>query len=156
MSAALKYQGTRLLAASTHSGSQTVANAEKYTLNTYTADSLTSRGSYLYDTNGKEYLDFAGIAVVALGHNHPDITAVVDQASKLVHCSNLYHNEWASQLASNIVESTTTGTQGIYAQAADGRSPARVFFSNSGAEANEGALKYGKHVAELGTGQGHI
>ncbi|KAJ1759701.1 acetylornithine aminotransferase [Coemansia sp. RSA 2523] len=191
MSAALKYQGTRLLAASSrlsilqkaakpsllrgyhatsarlgvaHSGSQTVANAEKYTLNTYARPTLVlshGKGSYLYDTDGKEYLDFtAGIAVVALGHNHPDITAaVVDQASKLVHCSNLYHNEWAPQLARNIVESTIAaypqGTQGIYAQAADGRSPARVFFSNSGTEANEGALKfarkYGKHVAELGT-----
>ncbi|KAJ2798550.1 acetylornithine aminotransferase, partial [Coemansia helicoidea] len=112
------------------------------------------KGSYVYDTAGREYLDFtAGIAVTALGHSHPDVAAAIsDQATKLVHCSNLYHNEWAPQLARRLVEATAAaypqGTQGIYA------GPARVFFSNSGTEANEGALKFarkhGKHVAAAG------
>ncbi|KAJ2849418.1 acetylornithine aminotransferase [Coemansia brasiliensis] len=132
-------------------------------MNTYARPSLVlshGKGSYLYDTDGKEYLDFtAGISVMALGHGNSEIAAVIsDQASKLVHCSNLYHNIWAPQLASDIVEATMAayphGTQGIYAKPASGKSPAQVFFSNSGTEANEGALKfarkYGKHVAESG------
>ncbi|KAJ2309097.1 acetylornithine aminotransferase, partial [Coemansia sp. RSA 2704] len=147
----------------TAASNQTVANAEKYTLNTYARPSLVlshGKGSYLYDTDGKEYLDFtAGISVVALGHSHPAVTAAVtEQASQLIHCSNLYHNQWAPRLASEIVEATIAaypqGMQGIYAATASGRSPARVFFSNSGTEANEGALKfarkYGKLVAESG------
>ncbi|KAJ1732131.1 acetylornithine aminotransferase [Coemansia biformis] len=118
------------------------------------------KGSYVYDTAGNKYLDFtAGIAVTALGHSHPDIAAAVaDQATKLVHCSNLFHNEWAPRLARRIVEVTAAaypqGTRGIYARPADGASPARVFFANSGTEANEGALKFarkhGKHVAAAG------
>ncbi|KAJ1861694.1 acetylornithine aminotransferase [Coemansia sp. RSA 989] len=151
------------LSAASVSGGQVISNAGKYTMNTYARPSLVlshGKGSYVYDTDGKEYLDFtAGISVMALGHGNSEIAAVIsDQASKLVHCSNLYHNIWAPQLASDIVEATVAayphGTQGIYAKPASGKSPARVFFSNSGTEANEGALKfarkYGKHVAESG------
>ncbi|KAJ2353900.1 acetylornithine aminotransferase [Coemansia sp. RSA 2618] len=157
------YHATSARSSTAEQGNQTIANAERYTMNTYARPKLVlshGKGSYLYDTSGKEYLDFtAGIAVVALGHSHPDVTAAVaDQASTLMHCSNLYHNKWAPQLARDIVEATIAaypqGTQGIYAQAAGGRSPARVFSSNSGTEANEGVLKfarkYGKHVAEQG------
>ncbi|KAI8325122.1 acetylornithine aminotransferase [Martensiomyces pterosporus] len=152
------------LSRATAGGTQAIGSTEKYMMNTYNRPPLVlshGKGSYLYDTAGNEYLDFtAGIAVTALGHSHPEVAAAVaDQATKLVHCSNLYHNEWAPKLAERIVSATMEaypqGTAGIYAKSADGTSGARVFFSNSGTEANEGALKfarkYGKHVATSGT-----
>ncbi|KAJ2598975.1 acetylornithine aminotransferase [Coemansia sp. RSA 1721] len=143
---------------------QAIESTEKFMVNTYTRPELVlshGKGSYVYDTDGKEYLDFtAGIAVVGLGHADAEVAAAVaDQATKLVHCSNLYHNEWAPVLAQKIVKATIDaypqGSQGIYAKAASGSGEsARVFFSNSGTEANEGALKfarkYGKIVAEQG------
>ena len=57
------------------------------------------QGVHLYDTNGREYLDFyAGVAVTALGHADPELTrAIADQASKLVHVSNLFYNEIAGR-----------------------------------------------------------
>ncbi|KAJ1941149.1 acetylornithine aminotransferase [Linderina pennispora] len=141
-----------------------VSSGDSFILKTYARPELTlshGKGSYVYDTAGKEYLDFtAGIAVVALGHSHPDVSAAIaDQATKLIHCSNLYHNEWAPQLAQTLIAATeasfSSATAGLYAKGADGKIGARVFFSNSGTEANEGALKfarkYGKHVATAGT-----
>ena len=86
-------------------------------------------GVKVYDTEGKCYLDFfAGIAVNALGHSHPALVkAVSEQAGKLMHCSNLYYNEPQTKLAAKINA------------LAGGRH--RVFFANSGAEANETAIK---------------
>lgn len=86
------------------------------------------RGIRLYDTEGKEYLDFlAGIAVNALGHGHPALVeAIRAQAEKLIHCSSLYYIESQAKLAKLLVESSCAD---------------RVFFANSGAEANEGAIK---------------
>lgn len=86
-------------------------------------------GVKVYDTEGKCYLDFfAGIAVNALGHGHPALVkAVSEQAGKLMHCSNLYYNEPQTKLAAK-----------INALAGGGH---RVFFANSGAEANETAIK---------------
>jgi acetylornithine/N-succinyldiaminopimelate aminotransferase len=88
-------------------------------------------GVYLYDQDGRQYLDFlAGIAVNALGHAHPAVTqAIRDQAGTLVHTSNLFHTEPHVLLARDLVE----------ASFAD-----RVFFCNSGTEANEGALKFAR------------
>jgi len=85
-------------------------------------------GVWLYDTDGNKYLDFfAGIAVTALGHAHPALVrAMSDQAAKLLHTSNLYYTEPQAKLAKILCE----------VSCAD-----KVFFSNSGAEANEGALK---------------
>lgn len=85
-------------------------------------------GSYIYDVTGKRYLDFGGgIAVTSLGHSHPAITeALVDQSRKLVHISNLYYHEPQGRLAEAIVNLIA---------------PGKVFFSNSGAEANEGLFK---------------
>ena len=85
-------------------------------------------GSYLWDVDGKRYLDLAGgIAVCSLGHSHPEITkALTDQSRKLVHISNLYYNELQGRLAKGIVDLIA---------------PGRVFFGNSGAEANEGLFK---------------
>lgn len=82
----------------------------------------------LYDTTGKEYTDFiAGIAVNSLGYNHPKLVeAISSQASKLIHISNLYYNEPQAQLVENLLDGT------IFE---------KVFFANSGAEANEAAIK---------------
>ncbi|MFN8942569.1 MAG: aspartate aminotransferase family protein [Acidobacteriota bacterium] len=86
------------------------------------------KGVYLYDTEGKKYLDLlSGIGVNSLGHNHPRITKVIrDQAGKLLHTSNLYYHEYQGKLARKLVE--VSGMD-------------RAFFCNSGAEATEGCLK---------------
>ena len=91
-------------------------------------------GSYLYDATDKSYLDFcAGIAVTALGHGDPTWReAVSDQASKLTHISNLFHSVPHVELAQNLVEHSFAD---------------RVFFSNSGAEANEAAIKFARKWA---------
>jgi acetylornithine/N-succinyldiaminopimelate aminotransferase len=85
-------------------------------------------GSWLYDTNGKAYLDaLAGIAVCNLGHCHPKITqAISEQAATLVHTSNIYHIGRQQELADKLC--ANSGME-------------NVFFSNSGAEANEAAIK---------------
>ncbi len=85
-------------------------------------------GPYMWDVNGKRYLDFiAGIGVNALGQNHPRIVAVIrDQAARLIHTSNLFYNEFQGPLAKRIAE-----TSGL----------ARTFFTNSGTESTEGSLK---------------
>jgi len=85
-------------------------------------------GSRVWDEDGKEYLDFSsGIAVLALGHSHPHwVERVCAQAKKLAHCSNLFVNENAPRVAERIVRHMGGG---------------KVFFCNSGAEANECQLK---------------
>ena len=86
------------------------------------------QGSYVWDVNGRRYLDFGGgIAVCVLGHANPEITeALAEQSRKLVHVSNLYYTELQARLAKRIV---------------DLMAPGRVFFCNSGGEANEGLFK---------------
>ncbi len=86
------------------------------------------RGCYVYDTSGKRYLDLvAGIGVNALGHAHPRMMKVIrEQASRMIHCSNLYYSEYQGPLAERIAK--VSGMD-------------RVFFCNSGTEAMEGALK---------------
>lgn len=85
-------------------------------------------GSYLWDVTGKRYLDLgSGIAVCALGHANPEITqALVEQSQRLMHISNLYYHEPQGRLAQQIVRHLASG---------------KVFFANSGAEANEGLFK---------------
>lgn len=86
------------------------------------------QGSYIFDVAGKRYLDLgSGIAVCCLGHAHPAITeALVEQSKKLVHISNLYYTEPQGRLAAELVKRIGAG---------------KCFFSNSGAEANEGLFK---------------
>jgi acetylornithine/N-succinyldiaminopimelate aminotransferase len=88
-------------------------------------------GSYVWDVNGRRYLDLGGgIAVCSLGHAHPEITrTLTEQSRKLVHISNLYYNELQGRLAKRIVDLI---------------GPGRVFFCNSGAEANEGLFKFSR------------
>jgi predicted acetylornithine/succinylornithine family transaminase len=85
-------------------------------------------GPYMWDVDGKRYLDFiAGIGVNALGQNHPRmVAAICEQAARLIHTSNLYYNEYQGPLAKKIAE--VSGLD-------------RVFFCNSGTEATEGSLK---------------
>lgn len=90
-------------------------------------------GSTLYDQTGKAYTDLlAGIAVCALGYGHPALTEAIEtQAKKLIHCSNYFYTEEQARLAALLCENTCAD---------------RVFFSNSGAEANEGAIKLARKV----------
>jgi acetylornithine/N-succinyldiaminopimelate aminotransferase len=87
------------------------------------------RGSRVWDEEGKEYLDFgAGIAVSTLGHAHPRMIEALDrQARELIHTSNLYYTRPQGELARRLVEIVGA--------------PGKIFFSNSGAEANEAAIK---------------
>ncbi|WP_378954979.1 acetylornithine transaminase [Pelosinus sp. sgz500959] len=94
-------------------------------------------GPYAYDQEGKKYLDFlAGIAVNLLGHAHPRlVSAIAEQAGKMIHCSNLYYTEVQARLVKRLA--AVSGLD-------------KVFIANSGAEANEGAIKlarkYGKKL----------
>lgn len=112
----------------------------QYTVTTYGRPDLVlerGKGCYVYDSAGREYLDFtAGIAVVGLGHSDEGVAKVLaDQALKLVHTSNLYHNEHAGALAEQLVETTRRhGTTWA----------SKMFLANSGTEANEGALKFAR------------
>jgi len=85
-------------------------------------------GCYLWDTEGNQYLDaLCGISVTSLGHNYPPLTAAIqEQAATLLHTSNLYSITWQQKLADLLCESSAMD---------------RVFFANSGAEANEAAIK---------------
>ena len=91
-------------------------------------------GMYAYDTQGKKYIDYlGGIAVNVLGHNDKDLVkAVADQAAKMIHCSNLYYTQVQADAASKLVKLSGLG---------------KAFFANSGAEANEGAIKLARKYA---------
>lgn len=114
-----------------------IKDAEENILHTYNRFSLVldhGEGVYLYDTDGKEYLDFAaGIAVQAFGyHNEEYGNALKNQVDKLMHTSNLYYNEPIINAAKRLVKASGMD---------------RVFFTNSGTEAIEGAIKAAKKYA---------
>ncbi len=116
-----------------------VALEQQYYQGTFKRQPLTlvrGEGMHVWDSDGKEYLDFvAGIAVNVLGHCHPAIIeAVQQQVTQLVHVSNLYYNVRQIELA----ELLSMQSQGM-----------RSFFSNSGAEANEGAIKLARKYGRL-------
>lgn len=103
---------------------------DRYILNTAKRSLSIARGegTRVWDDIGRPYLDFAtGIAVSCLGHGHPDLAETyASQAKKLIHCSNLYYNEVAGPVAEKLVRRIGAG---------------KIFFANSGAEANEGLIK---------------
>ena len=105
-------------------------------------------GTLVYDVDGKEYLDFiTGLAVVSLGHSHPAVAeAVAAQARTLTHVSNLYGNTIGPEVALTIDRLINGGT---------GQAGGQVFFGNSGAEANECALKLARRWAGGGTHGAH-
>ncbi len=118
---------------------------QKYVMNTYNRFPISlekGEGMYVYDENGKKYLDFVGgIAVNSLGHGHKKLTkAIAEQASKMIHCSNLYWTKPQVTLAKKLVEA------GCFD---------RAFFCNSGAEAIEGALKLSRKYGSK-TGRSEI
>ncbi|HEV8341987.1 MAG TPA: acetylornithine transaminase [Candidatus Binatia bacterium] len=117
---------------------QILSLTDKYVAQTYTRFPVAlvrGKGTRVWDADGKEYLDFvSGLAVMSLGHSHPAIVrALKAQAEKLTHVSNLYHILPQSELAKELCRHSFAD---------------RVFFCNSGAEANEAAIKlarrYGK------------
>ncbi|HEY6292628.1 MAG TPA: aspartate aminotransferase family protein [Terriglobia bacterium] len=124
--------------------SQARRQAERYLMNTYKRPPLVfvkGRGCYLYDHRGRTYLDFlGGIAVNALGYAHPRLVRVIrHQAARATHLSNLFHNEFQGPLAHKL---------------ADWSHMDRVFFTNSGTEAVEGALKLARLRARQRQGAG--
>ena len=94
------------------------------------------RGSYLYTEDGTEYLDaLTGIAVCGLGHSHPAVTeAIVEQAATLMHTSNIFEVPWQTAAAQKLAE--VSGME-------------EIFFSNSGAESNEGAIKIARKFGHM-------
>jgi acetylornithine/N-succinyldiaminopimelate aminotransferase len=114
-----------------------------YVMNTYTRNTLApvrGEGAVVFDAEGKAYLDFvAGIAVNNVGHCHPKVvTAIKEQAEKLIHCSNLYCIDLQAELAKMLVENSCFD---------------KVFFCNSGAEANEAAIKLARRFARVVKGE---
>ena len=114
-----------------------IGRAESHILHTYNRHQIVwdhGEGVYLYDTEGKKYLDFAaGIAVMALGYGDQEYEdALKGQISKIIHTSNLYYNQPMIDAAEKIC--AVSGLD-------------RVFFTNSGTEAIEGAVKAAKKYA---------
>ena len=108
----------------------------EYVVGTYArqpVEFVRGSGALLYDEDGNEYLDMlCGISVTSLGHCHPDVVAAVrEQAGELIHVSNLFYTEPAMQLARELSRSSLEG---------------KVFFCNSGAEANEAAIKLARRA----------
>lgn len=101
-------------------------------------------GSWLYDINGKKYLDFtSGIAVNLLGHNYPPLVrAISEQAGKFLHVSNYYQSDVAAAFAENLVKACAPAGM------------KNVFLANSGAEANEGACKLARKYSLKKYGEG--
>ena len=117
--------------------------AEESILHTYNRFQIVlekGEGVYLYDVNGKKYLDFAaGIGVYSLGYNNKEYTvALKEQAEKLLHTSNLFYNVPIAEAAEKLVQSAGMN---------------RVFFTNSGTEAIEGAIKATRKYAYLKDGR---
>lgn len=121
-----------------------IQDEARYLMQTYKrADIVLERGEgvWLYDADGKRYLDFmSGIAVAALGHSDPEVAAAVAEGARtLTHVSNLYYTAPQVELAKKLVTHSFAD---------------RVFFTNSGTEAIEGALKFARKRARVGHGEG--
>ncbi len=121
-------------------------SAEQYLMGTYARQPISivrGRGTKVYDLEGREYVDFvAGIAVNLLGHGHPDLVlAIQKQAAQLIHTSNLYYSEPQVKLAQMLVDHSFAD---------------QVFFCNSGAEANEAAIKLARRYSHDKYGAGRF
>lgn len=115
---------------------------KKFVMQTYGRQPLAlshGKGAEVWDVEGKSYLDcFAGVAVNNIGHAHPKVAlAICHQAQRMIHCSNVYYTQEQVELAQLLTQVSPHD---------------RVFFANSGAEANEGAIK----LARKHTGKGEI
>lgn len=119
-----------------------LAMGQQYVMNTYGRLPMAlvkGEGAWVWDAEGRQYLDFvSGLAVNSLGHAHPKVVAAITkQAQALLHCSNLYWIEPQVKLAKCLVENSCA---------------AKAFFCNSGAEANEGAIKLARKYANQNYG----
>ncbi|MCH8029026.1 MAG: acetylornithine transaminase [Candidatus Dadabacteria bacterium] len=119
---------------------------ERYVMSTYSRFPVAlvrGKGSWVWDVEGKKYLDFtSGIAVNSLGHSHPMIIkAVQEQSKKLIHSSNLFYNESQVELAEILVKNSFAD---------------KVFFCNTGTEANEGAIKLARRWGRANGGRYRI
>jgi acetylornithine/N-succinyldiaminopimelate aminotransferase len=129
---------------------QEIMDLEKqYVVHTYNRPPFVldrGEGMWVYDTEGKAYLDFlGGIAVNALGHCYPAVVeAIQDQAARLLHVSNLYHTAPQALLAKDLVESSTADR---------GRLRYQVYFCNSGAEAVEACIKFARKWGKANGGK---
>src|SRR5450631_574645 len=122
---------------------QIAERERQYLLQTYNRYPLVierGKGVFLFDLDGKKYLDFvAGLGVNALGHAHPRIVKTIrEQAARAIHLSNLYYNEYQGRLAEKLC--TLSGLQ-------------RAFFSNSGTEAIEGSIKLARLAGHRAGGE---
>ncbi len=120
-----------------------ISGTSEYLMNTYGRYPIAmvrGKGSWVWDADGKKYLDFVtGIAVNNLGHCHPNVVrAISEQSRKLVQVCNLYHIDRQVELAKMLVENSFAD---------------KVFFCNSGAEANEGAIKLARKWGEAHGGR---
>jgi acetylornithine/N-succinyldiaminopimelate aminotransferase len=120
-----------------------ISKFQRYVINNYSRYPIVfvgGKGCWVWDIEGKKYLDFTtGIAVTNLGHSHPAIIkAIEEQARKLIHVSNLFHVEPQVELAEILVKNSFAD---------------KVFFCNSGAEANEGAIKLARKWGEANGGR---
>src|SRR2546422_5514574 len=125
---------------------EVMQGAQKYLMDTYARYPLAlarGQGTRVFDVEGREYLDFlAGVAVNVLGHCHPKVTlALQQQALRLVHTSNLFYTEPQIKLARILVDHSFAD---------------KVFFCNSGAEANEAAIKLARRWAHAKDGAGRF
>jgi acetylornithine/N-succinyldiaminopimelate aminotransferase len=129
--------------------SPVLRDASRHLMNTYKRSDMIfthGRGCYVFDQSGKKYLDFlGGIAVNALGYSHPDLVRTIRrEAGRAVHVSNLFHNTFQGPLAAKLARLSQMD---------------RVFFTNSGSEAIEGALKLARIAARQksgGAGKTHV
>jgi acetylornithine/N-succinyldiaminopimelate aminotransferase len=124
--------------------SPVLRDASRHLMNTYKRSDMIfthGRGCYVFDQNGKKYLDFlGGIAVNALGYSYPDLVRTIRrEAGRAVHVSNLFHNPFQGPLAAKLAKWSRMD---------------RVFFTNSGSEAIEGALKLARVAARKKSGGG--
>ncbi len=118
----------------------------QYVMHTYgrkPVEFVEGHGMKLVDSEGKEYLDFlAGIAVLGVGHSHPKVVAAIqEQAGKLIHVSNYYYANGRGELAKKINDlmNVNIPEEQVF----------QTFFANSGAEANEGAIKLARRYADM-------
>lgn len=137
---------TRRASTSQIAPAEVLRQADQYLMRTYRRPPVVfsrGKGCYLYDSTGKAYLDFlGGIAVNALGYSHPRLVRVVQrEAKRAVHLSNLFHNPFQGPLAKKLAE--WSGLE-------------RVFFTNSGTEAIEGALKLARAYAKKNVAHGSV
>ena len=141
----MKPKGKKTDKSSTFNGTAlktVLRDASQHLMNTYKRSDMIfthGRGCYVFDQNGKKYLDFlGGIAVNALGYSYPDLVKTIRrEAGRAVHVSNLFHNPFQGPLAAKLAKWSRMD---------------RVFFTNSGSEAIEGALKLARIAAKKKSG----